>query len=152
MSQRDWESMLGELARRGRGSRESGAFLLANSLGDLRTVVRVVFFDDIDPNCLTRGISINGLAFSRLWDICEHANLRVVGDIHTHPTRSVRQSAIDAANPMVAQTGHVAVIVPNFAQGRIEPRHAGVHLYDGAHWTSWTGKAAAKRLFVGSFV
>ena len=34
MRQRDWESMITELGRRGRGTRESGAFLLADRAGD----------------------------------------------------------------------------------------------------------------------
>jgi proteasome lid subunit RPN8/RPN11 len=152
MQQRDWLAMIEELARRGHGTRESGAFLLAAVEGHPRTVIRVVYFDDIDPNCLTGGIAIDGLAFSRLWDICEADDLRVVADIHTHPTRNVHQSSIDAANPMVAQAGHVAVIVPSFARGGIELRHAGVHLYDGARWKTWTGRAAVRRLFVRRFV
>jgi proteasome lid subunit RPN8/RPN11 len=150
--QRTWDTIIGELAHRGRGTRESGAFLLAAAGGEPRTVVRVVYFDDVDPNCLTGGIAIDGLAFSRLWDICETDDLRVVADIHTHPTRNVHQSSIDAANPMVSQAGHVAVIVPSFAQGRIEPHHAGVHLYDGTRWTTWTDRAAAQRLFVRRFL
>jgi hypothetical protein len=75
----------------------------------------------------------------------------VIGDIHTHPGPGVHQSAIDAANPMIAQAGHVALIVPDFAARPISPREVGVHRYDGAGWQTWTGRAAARRLRVGRF-
>ncbi len=63
--------MISELARRGQGRRESGAFLLADRDGPPTTVTRVVYLDDLDPNCLTGGISFDGLAYSKLWDICD---------------------------------------------------------------------------------
>ena len=146
-----WEAMIGELARRGEGRRESGAFLLGRRGGDPRRVTRVVYLDDLDPCCLTGAIEFDGLAYSKLWDLCDAADLRVIGDIHTHPGAGVHQSAIDAANPMIAQAGHVAVIVPHFADGPIKSRDVGVHRYDGAGWQTWTGKAAARRLRVGRF-
>jgi hypothetical protein len=49
---------------------------------------------------------------------------------------------------MVAQTGHVAVIVPDFATRAVEPNEIGVHLYLGNGWRTWTGKRAAKQIFV----
>jgi hypothetical protein len=40
-------------------------------------------------------------------------------------------------NPMVAMAGHVAIIIPRFAQGRIPAEDIGVHVYQGAHrWIS----------------
>jgi proteasome lid subunit RPN8/RPN11 len=152
MRRRDWESMITELGRRGRGTRESGAFLLADRAGDRRTVTRVIYLDDLDPDCLTGGIEFDGLAYSKLWDICD-AELRVVaGDVHAHPGSGVRQSSIDAENPMVAQKGHVAVIVPHFATRPVPPGQAGVHRYDGHGWQTWTGKDAARWLFIRRLV
>jgi len=90
-----WEAMIEELGQRGRGSRESGAFLLADRAGDRRTVTRAVYLDDLDPACLTGGIELDGLAFSKLWDICDAEQRVVIGDAHTHPGSSVRQSGID---------------------------------------------------------
>ena len=52
--------MIAELGRRGNGRRESGAFLLCDRAGDQRTVTRVVYLDDLDPDCLTGGIEFNG--------------------------------------------------------------------------------------------
>lgn len=143
-----WEAMIEELGLRGRGSRESGAFLLADRAGDGRTVTRVVYLDDLDPDCLTGGIEFDGLAFSKLWDICDAERRVVIGDAHTHPGTNVRQSHIDAQNPMVAQKGHVALIIPNFASHPVKAPEVGVHQYDGDLWRNWTGQDAAQRLFI----
>jgi hypothetical protein len=78
-----WEAMIAELARRGAARRESGAFLLCDRTGEPRTVTRVVYLDDLDPNCLTGAIELDGLAYSKLWDICDAEGRRVIGDVHT---------------------------------------------------------------------
>lgn len=152
MRLRDWDPMIAELGRRGRGTRESGAFLLADRAGDRRRVTRVVYLDALDPNCLQGGIVFDGLAYSKLWDICDAEQLVVIGDVHTHPGPGVHQSGIDAENPMVAQEGHVALILPDFAMHTMLPREVGVHRYDGRGWRTWTGKGASRRLFVRRFV
>ena len=76
----------------------------------------------------------------------------MVGDAHTHPGSSVRQSCIDAENPMVAQQGHVALIIPDFAARPVHPPEVGVHRYDGSGWQTWTGNDAARRLFIRRFL
>lgn len=144
--------MVAELGRRGRRTRESGAFLLADRAGDRRRVTRVVYLDELDPNCLRGGIVFDGRAYSKLWDICDAEQRAVVGDVHTHPGRGVHQSGIDAENPMVAQKGHVALIIPDFARHAVRPHDVGVHRYDGRGWCTWTGRDAARRLFVRRFV
>jgi hypothetical protein len=138
-----WRSLVRELARRGSGRRESGAFLL----GSGSTVRRVLLFDDLDPGCLTGAISIRGTAFGRLWTFCRQEGLQVLGDVHTHPGKDVRQSEIDRRNPMVARAGHIALIVPSFAQGSSSPADVGLHRYLGQHrWESHLGSDAASRL------
>lgn len=144
ISRRAWRRLVRELVARGRGERESGAFLLARTDRSPRRIAAVVFFDDIDPDALNGAIAIRGASFSRLWEICSARDMRVVGDVHTHPSGWVDQSAIDAANPMVATRGHVAVILPRFAQRATRPRDAGVHIYEGDHkWASAFGDEAA---------
>lgn len=143
-----WRSLIRELGRRGQGTREAGAFLLAPG-PDSRRVAHVEYFDDLDPMCLRGNIEIEGQAFSKLWDICETKKLAVIADVHTHPGAAVHQSSIDKDSPMVAQIGHVALIVPHFATRRVRPRHVGVHRYcGGGEWDSWFGRAAARRLSV----
>jgi proteasome lid subunit RPN8/RPN11 len=138
---------MSELARRGDGRRESGAFLLARTERRPRHVARIVYFDDLDPDALTGAISIRGAVFARLWDLCAQSQMRVIGDVHTHPGLGVAQSHIDAANPMIARRGHVAIIVPHLAQCRSGPGEVGFHVYQGEHtWTSDFGDAAARRL------
>jgi proteasome lid subunit RPN8/RPN11 len=143
-----WQQLVTELGRRGRGEKEAGGFLLGPRDGDRRTVTRVVYLDDLDPDCLTGGISFDGLAYSKLWDICDAENLVVIADVHTHPGHGVHQSSIDAENPMLASDGHVALIVPDLATRPIEAHEVGVHRYDGNGWTTWTGGAAARRMFI----
>jgi hypothetical protein len=142
--------MIGEVEQRAGGRRESGAFLLAPLASSAPTVAAIVYYDDLDPDALDGGVSLLAGAFSRLWSHCAREQLRVVGDVHTHPTDIVRQSGIDRANPMVARIGHVAVIVPNLAAGVIQPADVGVHLYRGEDgWSSSFGRDARALLFVG---
>lgn len=142
--------MIGELEWRAGGHRESGAFLLAPVASTAATVTAIVCYDDLDPDALDGGVSLQAGAFSRLWSHCARERLRVVGDVHTHPGDLVRQSGIDRANPMVARVGHVAVIVPNLAAGVIRPADVGVYLYRGEDgWTSSFGRDAKALLYVG---
>lgn len=149
ISRSDWGRLIEELGRRGGGTREAGAFLLADQTRDRRRVTRVVYLDDLDPACLNGGIHLDGHAYSRLWDICENEHIVVVGDVHTHPGTGVRQSCIDRDNPMIAQDGHVALIVPALATRPVRACEVGVHRYDGiGGWTTWTGWQAARCLFI----
>ncbi len=144
-----WANLGAELGRRAGGLRESGAFLLAQR-GTGRHVTRVEYFDDLDPAALNGGVVLRAGAFSKLWDLCDREDLRVVGDIHTHPTGWVSQSDIDRANPLIARAGHVALIAPNLAARPFGPADIGIHLYCGdAGWTSWTAREAPKRIYVG---
>jgi proteasome lid subunit RPN8/RPN11 len=126
-----WTDLLGELGERGGGYRESGAFLLGDLTGSRARARAVVYYDDLDPSCLTGGISFSGTAYGALWDACERLRLGVVGDVHTHPAVDVRQSATDKAHPMLPQAGHIALIVPHFARRSSTPEDVGVHRYEG---------------------
>lgn len=142
--------MIGQLEQRAGGHRESGAFLLAPVASSAPTVAAIVYYDDLDPDALDGGVSLQAEAFGRLWSHCARERLRVVGDAHTHPADIVRQSGIDRANPMVARVGHVALIVPNLAAGLIRPADVGVHFYRGEDgWTSSFGRDAGALVYVG---
>jgi hypothetical protein len=139
--------MLSDLAQRGAGERESGAFLLADRRHRPRRAVMWIPFDDLDPDALNGAISIRGGAFVELWRICAEKGLRVIADVHTHPGGGVQQSSIDQANPMVAQAGHVGIILPHFAAGRTRRRDVGYHVYRGDRtWVSHYGSKAARHL------
>lgn len=131
-----WRSLVQELDRRGGRKHEAGAFLLGNISGERRSASAVVFYDDLDPKSYASGVCIlDGNAFGRLWAICRERKLTVVADVHTHPAQAF-QSISDRTNPMVAQAGHVAIILPDFAQAPIDLSKVGVFQYRGSHlWT-----------------
>ena len=111
---------------------------------------RVVYFDDVDPESLTGAITIRSSAFDALWTICATEKMRVVADVHTHPSTWVQQSETDKTNPMIATTGHVAIIIPDFATRRVPASECGVHTYRGAHvWDTAIGVAASRALYIG---
>jgi len=143
-----WDQLMREMARRSNGRTEAGAFLLGNRDGDGRTITHLCYFDDLDATSLAGGIALSGLAFSKLWDLCDAENLRVLADVHSHPRRWVEQSSIDQAHPMIARAGHVGLIVPDYAQGRVRAKAVGVHTYDGVNWRSSFGSEAARLLFI----
>lgn len=148
---RRWDALIEELRVRGNGDRESGAFLLARADGRrARTVVAIAYFDDVDLTCLTGGITIQSSGFAALSKICNERGLRVIADVHTHPSGWVEQSGIDRANPMIATRGHVAIIVPNFAASAVGAGECGVHVYRGSRtWDAHLGPAASKHLYIG---
>lgn len=126
-----WRRLFSELRRRSNGSRESGAFLLGRG----RKVSRFICYDDLDPHALDSGIvRINGGAFVLLWDFCARHSHKVLADIHTHPSDWTEQSWSDRTNPVVAQAGHVAIILPCFAAAkRPSLKGAGIFEYLGDH-------------------
>jgi hypothetical protein len=147
-----WAELLEELRLRGEGKRESGAFLLAERDRDRRTIARAIYFDDLDPRCLTGGIAFNGAHFGKLWSICRDNGLTVTADVHTHPGSWVGQSGIDAENPMIARHGHLALIVPDLAANDVDPDAVGVHEYLGDDgWRSSYGRKAKRLVYVGPF-
>jgi hypothetical protein len=147
ISRRRWREVLLELARRGEGRKEAGAFLLGSAAAEagstaFSAVCRVAYYDDLDPSCLTGGISMSGKAYDQLWALCAEHYLRVVADVHTHPGKWVEQSHTDSSNPMIGLRGHVAIIVPFFAHDQVNVDDLGIHLYEGNHrWTRMDGHA-----------
>lgn len=132
-----WHRLLRELRRRGRNcSRESGAFLLGHRGPGYARIVDFVPYDEIDPNCLDSGIvTMDGHRFAALWATCRQRGLAVVADVHVHPG-NVEQSPSDKDNPMIARAGHISMILPRFAMGRISRSAIGIYQYCGAKlWT-----------------
>jgi hypothetical protein len=128
ISTRLWSKMVRELRKRGRGERESGAFLLAKMASP--RICRVICYDDLDDTALDTGIiTFHAKGFVRLWEICQNERLKVLADVHTHPTAWVEQSWSDKTHPMVAQPGHISLIVPHYAQ-RTKCSLNGVGLYE----------------------
>ena len=145
-----WSEGLRELNRRGKGNRESGAFLLGVRSGNQRRITCFVYYDDLDPRSLDSGIVVfDGAGYGPLWQLCRETGLTVVADVHTHP-RAPIQSGTDRVNPMVATKGHIALIVPNLAEQVVGPRELGIYEYEGAHrWHTYNGSAANKFFYIG---
>jgi hypothetical protein len=145
-----WAELLRELRRRGRGQHESGAFLLGVKGDGRREAKAVVYYDDLDPHAYDSGVCVlHGDSFAKLWKICRERNLSVVADVHTHPGVA-RQSYSDQTNPMVANVGHVAVIVPNFARAPVVEAALGIYEYSGDYeWRDFSGPSRRRYLYVG---
>ena len=127
-----WHRIIDRLQQHGNFVRESGAFLLGKrNNGGRSRIVDFVLYDDIDPHCLDSGIvCIDGSYFGTLWEICQQNHLTVVADVHTHPGNSM-QSQSDRDNPMIAQKGHLAIILPRFAKPPVRLNEVGIYRYRG---------------------
>ena len=134
-----WAELLAELAKRSRGERESGAFLL----GIDQQIDRIVYFDDLVPDCNATGIiRFPGTGYSPLWDMCSRHQCTVVADVHTHELLA-RQSPLDRCNPMIARQGHLGIIVPWFSLVSVPLSDFGFYEYRGSHrWFNHSGPRA----------
>lgn len=127
-----WRKLCRNLRYRGKNrSQESGAFLLGQRENGRTRIVDFVLYDDLDPHCLDSGIvRFNGRYFGDLWSICKDRGLTVIADIHVHPD-GAGQSNSDRAHPMIAREGHLALILPNFAEPPHNAATAGIYQYQG---------------------
>lgn len=147
-----WLTLLKELHDRGHDRHESGAFLLGHVDGDRRFAETVVFYDDLDRDAYASGVCIlEGDSFEQLWSHCRTTGLSVIADIHTHGGRAV-QSCEDRQNPMIARSGHLALIVPNFARDHVWRHHLGLYQYRGSHqWHDLSGWRSRTILKTGTW-
>lgn len=133
-----WRRLLRQLRERGKNAtQESGAFLLGRREGGGAHITDFVLYDDLDPRALDTGIvRFDGRYFGDLWEICRRRRLQVVADVHVHPGSS-GQSDSDRAHPMISRAGHIALILPDFAQPPIRRAKIGVYRYLGdKQWSS----------------
>ena len=139
-----WKGLMADLYRRGGGRRESGAFLLGKVTEDVKIVSEWVAYEDLDPGSSKHAIiRLDTGAFPRLWQVCADREVEVIADIHTHPGRPI-QSRSDRAFPMLALSGHIALIAPRFARGTIKPSDVSFNVYAGdGQWNSYFGVDAA---------
>jgi proteasome lid subunit RPN8/RPN11 len=126
-----WRDLLHGLRERGGRRRESGAFLLGPK-GEPRLVSSIVFYDEVDSAAFDTGIIvIDGGRMAELWRICRERGSLVVADVHTHPG-GAGQSESDRMHPMIAEPGHVAMILPNFAAEPVILKEIGLYRYLGS--------------------
>jgi proteasome lid subunit RPN8/RPN11 len=139
-----WLNTLAVLRERGRGTRESGGFLLGRRIGSSRVVESFLPYDDVDPNALRGIILFDGSKMDTVWELCRRKGLEVVADVHTHPG-GFGQSETDRDNPMIPEIGHVALIVPNFAARTCLPGNIGIYEYRGRR--QWVDQSAQGRSY-----
>ena len=137
-----WWHLHRQLRRRGRGRNESGAFLLGRRApSGVDRVARFVCYDDLDPHCLDRGyIEFRACGYEKLWAECRRLELDVLADVHTHPGPNSSQSGTDRTHPMISEAGHVAIILPSYAQGfAFRLGAASCYEYSGNYlWRDWS--------------
>ncbi|MCC7302471.1 MAG: hypothetical protein IT233_07510 [Bacteroidia bacterium] len=144
ISQHLWTKLIGQLRTRGKGKRETGAFLLGPV--DKNAISSFICYNDLDPHAFDSGIIIfSGNGYIPLWKHCIENSLRVWADVHTHPGAWTGQSPSDKAHPMTAQKGHIALIVPNFAKNKKQLLNGvGIYEYMGDRkWKTWTANPGA---------
>ncbi len=141
-----WNRGVDELHRRTDHRRESGAFLLGSTKAGIREIHQFLYYDDVDPTCFARGIvEFDGGKFGLVWQQCRHLRMTVVADVHVHPG-GYRQSSSDRSNPMIAEVGHLAIILPDYAAGRPLPGAIGIYEYLGSRrW--WDHSRIGERVF-----
>jgi len=126
-----WNRGIDELRRRANGRQESGAFLLGDETSGYRRIREFLFYDDVDPTCFANGfVEFNGRLFGKVWGLCRERKLTVVADVHVHPGHYA-QSPSDQQNPMIAEAGHLALIIPDFAARARLPGAIGLYQYEG---------------------
>jgi proteasome lid subunit RPN8/RPN11 len=127
-----WNRGVDELQRRTRNTHESGAFLLGSINKRSRHIRQFFFYDDVDPTCFANGIvEFDGAKFGVVWMKCRESNKTVVADVHVHPG-GYGQSRSDRQNPMIAEPGHLALILPHFANRARMPGGIGIYEYLGS--------------------
>ena len=143
-SPRVWDEGVDELRRRADGHRESGGFLLGRVQGSARRIEHFLFYDDVDPDCFSNGfVEFDGSKFGAVWAECRARRMTVVADVHVHPGH-FGQSQSDRRNPMIAEAGHLALIVPDFAGLKRLPGKIGIYEYvGGRQWRDHSSKGDA---------
>lgn len=111
-----WANAVRDLRKRGAGVRESGVFLLGVLDHPYPRVTSYLCYDDVDPDAYQFGaIAFHASGCVALWKHCREHKVRLLIDVHTHPSSDVRQSSIDVRHPTLPVVGHTAMIVPCYA-------------------------------------
>jgi proteasome lid subunit RPN8/RPN11 len=139
------------LKARGNGVRESGAFLLGHIVNGKREASAFILYDDLEPGCLDTGvIRFTSVGYRTLWKRIKGTGLEVIADVHTHPEEAFF-SGTDRTNPMMPTAGHMAFVLPDYAQQGTEPKDAAFFIYLGDHkWREFKpGRDSAQKLYSG---
>lgn len=144
-----WHRGVDELRRRAGGQQESGAFLLGSVGRRVRRIEEFLFYDDVDPTCFANGIvELDGGTLGTVWQHCRETQRTVVADVHVHPGHYA-QSSSDQRNPIIAEAGHLALIIPSYAAHHRLPEQIGVYEYLGSFRWRNHSKSRTPVFYVG---
>ena len=145
-----WQRLVRALRERGRSAtRESGAFLLGRREGSCSRISDFVLYDDLDPHCLDTGIvRFDGRHYGALWAYVERTRRAVIADVHVHPGEAF-QSDSDRRNPMIAQTGHIALILPHYAKSASHTQARAYIFEERDRWRSISPEETGAFFYVG---
>ena len=144
-----WANAIRDLRKRGAGVRESGVFLLGPLDSQYPRITSYLCYDDVDPDAYQLGaIAFHASGCAALWKHCREHKVRLLVDVHTHPTSNVLQSSIDIRHPTLPIVGHTAMIVPRYADTPWWSLKAtGVYEYCGAFkWRTHAPSAHDRRV------
>lgn len=142
-----WAQLIEHLRVQGDGVRESGAFILGRKTEAGRVMTRFLPYEQLQADALHDDyVALTAASFAKLWELCRADGLTVVADVHTHRF-GAGQSRSDRTNPMVALAGHIAFIMPRFAQGSVRQQDLGMYVYEGSHrWLNFSGSDVLRLL------
>lgn len=126
-----WGRLVRALRERGHsGIRESGAFLIGTRESGRSRILDFVLYDELDPHSLDTGIvRFDGRYYGALWAYVERTKSAVIADVHVHPGEAF-QSESDRRNPMIAQAGHIALILPHYAKPPVAHSNARAYVFE----------------------
>jgi proteasome lid subunit RPN8/RPN11 len=144
-----WAKAVRDLRTRGAGVRESGVFLLGALDSAYPRISSYLCYDDVDSDAYQFGaIAFHASGCAALWKHCRENKVRLLIDVHTHPSSDVRQSSIDIRHPTLPVMGHTAMIVPRYANTPWwSLKAAGVYEYCGGFkWRTHSPSAPDRRV------
>jgi hypothetical protein len=88
-------------------------------------------------------VHFHGNKLPKLWEHCRSRGYGVIADVHVHPG-GYGQSNSDQEDPVMPKAGHLAFIIPNFAQRANQPGSIGMYEYLGnGAWEDRTAEGAS---------
>jgi len=145
-----WMATWYGLQRRSANEIEAACVWLGTRSEDIETALDVVFLDDL-PGTVGRRLQhrTSRQAVAMLLDLARARGLRIVADIHTHPSEWVDLSDVDREHPIEYRPGLIALVLPTFALDPPDLTRTGVHEYIGrGEWVRIKSDVLPSRLVI----
>lgn len=145
-----WKDTWLGLAERGDARREAACVWAGTRSEQVERAEAVIFLDDL-PGVVGRPYQhrTSRSAVSLMLATVRRMGLRIVGDLHTHPSSWVDMSIVDRAHPIEFRVGLIAIVIPHFAALPVDIASVGVHEYAGdGEWTTLEASDVARRVVI----